>query len=62
MLGMSLLQPLLSVYNLTCYRAVSSHRLVPGDVIVLLRGKASCDMVLLHGSCLAEESMLSGEV
>ena len=35
---------------------------MPGDIIVVLRGKATCDMVLLHGSCLAEESMLSGEV
>ena len=43
-------------------RAVSSRRLVPGDVLVLLRGKATCDMVLLRGNCLVEESMLSGEV
>lgn len=43
-------------------RMVSSKRLVPGDVIVLLRGKATCDMVLLQGSCLVEESVLSGEV
>jgi len=43
-------------------RAVSSRRLVPGDVVVLLPGKATCDMVLLRGSCLTEESMLSGEV
>ncbi len=43
-------------------RAVSSRRLVPGDVVVLLPGKATCDMVLLRGSCLVEESLLSGEV
>ena len=43
-------------------RAVSSHKLVPGDVIVVQRGKATCDMVLLQGSCLVVESMLSGEV
>ncbi|DBA90734.1 TPA: hypothetical protein ACH3X1_003944 [Trebouxia sp. C0004] len=42
-------------------RAVSSRRLVPGDVIVVLQGRATCDMVLLRGSCLVEESMLSGE-
>ena len=35
---------------------------MPGDVVVLLRGKATCDMVLLTGNCLVEESMLSGEV
>ena len=43
-------------------RAVSSHRLVPGDVVVVLRGKATCDLVLLQGNCLVEESILSGEV
>ena len=43
-------------------RATSSHRLVPGDVIVLQTGRAVCDMVLLRGACLVTESMLSGEV
>ena len=43
-------------------RAVSSHRLIPGDIIVLRQGKAVCDMVILQGSCLVMESMLSGEV
>ena len=37
-------------------------RLVPGDVVVLQKGRACCDMVLLRGACLVEESMLSGEV
>ena len=43
-------------------RAVSSRSLVPGDVVVILPGKATCDMVLLRGNCLVEESNLSGEV
>ena len=43
-------------------RAVSSGVLVPGDVVVLLPGTATCDMVLLQGNCLVEESSLSGEV
>ena len=43
-------------------RALPSYRLVPGDVIVVQRGKATCDMVLLRGNCLVEESMMSGEV
>ena len=43
-------------------RAAVSHQLVPGDVVVVQRGKATVDMVLLRGSCLVEESMLSGEV
>lgn len=42
--------------------ALSSRRMVPGDVVVLQRGKATCDMVLLRGAGLVEESMLSGEV
>ena len=41
--------------------ALSSRRLVPGDVVVLQRGKATCDMVLLRGAGLVEESMMSGE-
>ena len=43
-------------------RAVSSHRLLPGDVMVLQPGKALCDMVVLQGTCIVMESMLSGEV
>ena len=43
-------------------RAISSHRLVPGDVVVLQRGKAMFDMVLLRGACLLNKAMLSGEV
>ena len=43
-------------------RAVSSRRLVPGDIIVVQQGRATCDLVLLRGSCLVGESMLSGEV
>lgn len=43
-------------------RAMASHRLVPGDVMVLHKGRALCDMVLLRGACLVTESMLSGEV
>lgn len=43
-------------------RAISSRRLLPGDVAVLVPGMATCDMILLRGHCLAEESNLSGEV
>ncbi len=53
---------LMPVVNSGWIRAVLSHLLVPGDVVVLRPGKAPCDMVLLTGACLCEESMLSGEV
>ena len=43
-------------------RAMSSHRLVPGDVVVMQQGRALADLVLLRGACLVSESMLSGEV
>ena len=43
-------------------RATCSHRLVPGDVIVLQTGRALCDMVILRGACMVTESRLSGEV
>ncbi|KAL3160263.1 hypothetical protein ABBQ38_009745 [Trebouxia sp. C0009 RCD-2024] len=43
-------------------RALSAKQLVPGDVIVVQRGRVICDMVLLRGTCLVEESMLSGQV
>lgn len=43
-------------------RVVASRRLVPGDIVVLLKGKATADMVLLQGNCLVDESVLSGEV
>jgi hypothetical protein len=43
-------------------RAIPSYRLVPGDIIVLQEGRPTCDMVLLQGSCLVSEAMISGEV
>ena len=43
-------------------RAIPSHKLVPGDIVVLQEGTLMCDMVLLRGNCLVEEPMISGEV
>ena len=52
----------LPLVHLGWVRAVPAHVVVPGDVVVLQRGKATADLVLLRGSALVEESMLSGEV
>lgn len=43
-------------------RATTAKRLIPGDVIVVQQGVAVCDMVLLRGNCLVEDSMVSGDV
>lgn len=42
--------------------AMKSQQLVPGDVIVVQTGQAVCDMVLLQGNALTEESRLTGQV
>ncbi|KAL3153008.1 hypothetical protein ABBQ38_012035 [Trebouxia sp. C0009 RCD-2024] len=41
--------------------AMNSQQLVPGDVIVVQAGQAVCDMVLLQGNALTEESRLTGQ-
>ena len=38
-----------------------SGELVPGDVIEVPRGKMPCDAILLNGSAIVNESMLTGE-
>ncbi|XP_043279713.1 polyamine-transporting ATPase 13A3-like [Venturia canescens] len=45
------------------FESVSSAELVPGDVIELPRyqGTVICDVVLLTGHCILNESMLTGE-
>ena len=45
------------------YERISSDELVPGDVIELPRHRAivACDAVLLTGTCVVNESMLTGE-
>lgn len=41
---------------------ISSNELVPGDVIVVPNDcLMPCDVVLLTGSCIVNESMLTGE-
>lgn len=43
-------------------RAMRANHLVPGDVVVMQPGQVVCDVVLLRGHALAEESRLTGEV
>ena len=43
-------------------RNVSSLNLVPGDIIEIPDGQIMpCDVILLNGSCVMNESMLTGE-
>ena len=40
----------------------SSNNLVPGDIAIIPKNcLMPCDMVLLTGSCIVNESMLTGE-
>ncbi|XP_014228513.1 probable cation-transporting ATPase W08D2.5 [Trichogramma pretiosum] len=45
------------------FETVSSDELVPGDIIELPRHRAviACDAILLTGTCVVNESMLTGE-
>ncbi|CAB9523325.1 Probable cation-transporting ATPase 13A4 [Seminavis robusta] len=40
---------------------VQQTELVPGDIVQIDAGKINCDMVLLTGECLVDESALTGE-
>ncbi|KAG9303466.1 hypothetical protein G9A89_013793 [Geosiphon pyriformis] len=44
---------------------INSDELLPGDLVSVVRSKEDtgvpCDMLLLHGSCIVNEAMLSGE-
>ncbi len=43
------------------YQTISSTRLVPGDVVKVETGILPCDLSLLDGGCVVNESMLTGE-
>ncbi|CAB9505716.1 Probable cation-transporting ATPase 13A4 [Seminavis robusta] len=43
------------------FKMVDQRELVPGDIVQVEAGKAHCDMVLLTGECVLDESALTGE-
>jgi cation-transporting ATPase 13A1 len=53
------------VYRNGTWKPILSDELFPGDIVSMVRSKedrtAPCDILLLHGSCIVNESMLTGE-
>ncbi|PLW18388.1 hypothetical protein PCANC_08835 [Puccinia coronata f. sp. avenae] len=62
---MSIKPYLINVYRNGKWSQVMSEELVPGDLVSVLRTKEDsavpCDLLLLRGTCIASEAMLSGE-
>lgn len=51
-----------NVFNIKVCEEISSENLVPGDIIEIKnQSMMQCDVVLLNGSVILNESILTGE-